>query len=124
MPPKYLRTHSSVCFGVDVADDDEHRVVRRVVGLEELLDVAERRGVEVLEVAVEVVRVVPVGVGELRQVEPRETAVRLVEHVDLDFVLHDSLLIREVLRVICRPFMRSASAHSTVSSVCEGTTWK
>ena len=82
---------------VEIADDDEHRVVGRVEGLEELRHVLERGGVEVLQVAVEVVRVVPILVGVLRQVEPREAAVGLVEDVDPDLVLDDLLLVLEVL---------------------------
>ncbi len=84
---------------VEVADDDEHGVARRVEGLEEARDVLERRRVEVVEVAVEVVRVVPVRVGVLRKIQPRESAVGLVEDVDLDLVLDDLLLVLEVVGV-------------------------
>ncbi len=84
-------------LGLEVARHDERGVARRVEGLEERLGVLEGRGVEVLEVAVEVVRVEPVLVRDLRHVEPREPAVRPVQDVDLDLVLHDALLVREVL---------------------------
>jgi hypothetical protein len=80
-----------------VTHDDEHGVVRRVVGLEEAADVIERSRLEVLEVAVEVVGVVPVGVGLLGQTEPLEGAVRLVQDVDAYFLAHDVLLVPEVL---------------------------
>ena len=82
---------------VDVAGHDQHRVTRRVVGFEELPHVAQRCRVEMLEIAVEVVRVVPVGVRHLRQIEPREPAIGLIEDVDLDLVLHHRLLIGQIV---------------------------
>ena len=94
---KYFSIQAFVCGRLEVADDDQHRVVRRVEGLEEVRDVLERGGVEVLQVAVEVVGVVPVRVGVLRQVEPGESAVGPVQDVDLDLVLDDFLLVLEVV---------------------------
>ena len=82
---------------LEIADDHEHGVARRVERLEEVLHVGQGRGLQVLQVAVEVVRVVPVGVGVLRHVEPREPAVRLVQHVDLDLVHHHALLVGQVV---------------------------
>ena len=69
----------------------------RVERAEERPHVVERGRVEVREVAVEVVRVVPVLIRRHRQVDPREPAVRLVEDVDLDFVLDHLLLVLEVV---------------------------
>ena len=50
-----------------------------------------------LQIAVEVVGVVPVLVRVLRQLQPGEAAVRLVQDIDLDFFLDDALLVDEVL---------------------------
>ena len=60
------------------------------------MDVRERRGLDVIQVAVEVVCVVPVDVGVLRHVEPRESAIGLVQHVDLYFVTDYTLLIFQI----------------------------
>ena len=83
--------------GGRVADDHQHGVVRRVVGLEEAAHVVERGGLELGEVAVEIVRVVPVGIGALPHLEPLEPAVRLVEHVDPHLLAHHVLLVLQVL---------------------------
>ena len=85
--------------GREVARHHERRVVGRVERLEERADIVDRGRIEVGEIAVEVVRVVPVFVGRHRQIDPREPAVWLVQHVDLDLVLDDLLLVLEVLDV-------------------------
>ena len=82
---------------VHVARDHERGVVGGVERREKLLHVGQRCGIELGQVAVEVVRVVPVRVGQLRHVEPRKATIRLVEHVHLDLVLHHALLVDEVL---------------------------
>ena len=82
---------------VDVAGDGEHRVARRVVAVEERLRVLERRALEVDEVAVAVVAVGEVVEQQRREHQPREAAVRAVEDVDADLVLHDRDLVVEVL---------------------------
>ena len=65
--------------------------------LEKGFYVLDSGGVQVLEVPVEIVRVgIPVE-SLLRQVEPVESAVRLVQHVDADFLLHDVALVVEIL---------------------------
>ena len=89
--------------GFEVAGDHQRSVVRRVIGLEERPHVVERRRVEVLEVAVEIVGVVPVLVRGHRQVDPREPAVGLVQDVDLDLVLDDLLLVLQVLGIDVQP---------------------
>ena len=50
-----------------------------------------------LEIAVEVVCVVPVRVGVLRQGQPWKAAVRLIQHVHLDLFLDHALLVLEIL---------------------------
>ena len=80
-----------------IADDDHDRVVRRVIGVEELLHVLNRRGLNVRQVAVEVVGVEPVRVRALRQPEPFERAVRLVQHVDAHLFADDVLLVLQIL---------------------------
>ena len=85
--------------GVEVAADRENGVARRVVAVEEVAGVLDRRALQVLEPAVAVV-----GVGERleqqrRQRQPREAAVRLVQDVDPDLLLHHRDLVGEVLLV-------------------------
>src|SRR3712207_6909735 len=53
------------------------------------------RSFEVGEIAVEVVRVRPVDVGALPDIEPVERGVRLVEHVDADLLAHHVLRSEE-----------------------------
>ena len=103
MSAKYFSIHALVCVGCEVAGHDQDGVVRRVERLEERPHVVERRRVEVREVAVEVVGVVPVLVRRHRQVDPREAAVGLIEDVDLDLVLDDFLLVLQVLGVDVQP---------------------
>ena len=95
--PKYCSIHCVRLGGIEVADDHERGVVGRVVGVEELLHVLQRGRVEIRQVAVEVVRVVPVVIRQLRHVEPREAAVGLVQDVHLDLVLDHALLVDEVV---------------------------
>ena len=67
--------------------------------MKEFLHVGERRGVEIGEISVEIVRVGPVAKRDGRQIEPRKAAVRLVHHVDADFFLHHVALIAEIFIV-------------------------
>ena len=71
----------------------QHGVRGRVVVIEEGLHVLEVGCVQFGEVTVEVVRIVPVGVGVLRQAQPRKAAVGAVQHVYAHFVLHHPLLV-------------------------------
>ena len=101
-----------------VADDDEHGVVRRVVRIEEILHVVERRRLDLLQIAVEVVGVIPVRVGLLVEIEPLEAAVRLVQHVDADFLAHDVLLVLQVLgRDFERPHAVGFEPHGGLERV-------
>ncbi len=78
----------------DVPRDGEDRVVGTVEGCEEALDVLERRRVEVVEVAVAVVRVLPPVEERLRQLAVLEEAVRVVLDVGTDLLLDDVALSR------------------------------
>ena len=82
---------------VEVTADDEHRVAGRVVAVEEVLGVVDRRALQVLEAAVAVVRVGEGLEEHRRQGQPGEAAVRLVEDVDPDLLLHHRDLVGEVL---------------------------
>ena len=104
--PKYFSASARTVAAVAVARDAQHRVVGRVVGAEERLDVVERGGVEVLHRADRRV-VVRVLLGEQvaedllvpRPVRPVVVAPALL-------VLHDLALVVEVLlaqRVEQRP---------------------
>ncbi len=101
--PEIAVDHRPRRLVVDVARDDEHGVVRAVEVAEELLRVVDGRSFEVGELAVEIMGVVPVLVGELRHVEPRPPAIGLVDDVDLDLVGDDALLVGEHLLVDDRP---------------------
>ena len=83
--------------GRHVADDRDHRVVRSVVVPEEGLHVLDVRGVEVLERAVPVVGVLPLVEGLVDEVGPEEEPIGPVLHVDPDLLLHDLLLVLQVL---------------------------
>ena len=83
--------------GCGVAHNDQHGVVRCVEGLEEPADILKGRRFQFLQVAVEVVRVVPVAVGTLPNLDPLESAMRLVEHVHAHFFADHVLLVLEVL---------------------------
>ena len=67
--------------------------------MKEFLHVGERGGVEIGEIAVEIVRVGPVAKRDGRKIEPRKAAVGLVHHVDADFFLDDVALIAEIFVV-------------------------
>ncbi len=87
-------------FGrIEVADHDQDGVVRRVVGVEEMLDVGERGRVEIREIAVEIVGVRPIAEGDRRQIEPGETAVGLIHHVHADFFFDHVALIAQIFVV-------------------------
>ena len=84
---------------IHVSEDQQDGVRWRVVRLEEFLDVIERGGVEVVEVPIKIVRIRPVAVGDGRQIEPRKSAVGLIEDVDAHFFLHDVALVAQILIV-------------------------
>ena len=104
--------------GGRVARNDQHGVVRRVVGLVELLHIVEIRRFELGQVAVEVVRVVPVGVRLLRQPEPLERAVGLIEHVDANlFADHVLLVLQRLRRDLQRPHAVRLEPHRQLERV-------
>ncbi len=82
---------------VEVTGHREHRAARGVVPLEEVGRVGDGRGVQIAERAVAVVRVGERVEHHRRQAQPREPAVRAVEHVDPDFLLDHVDLIDQVL---------------------------
>ena len=101
-----------------VAGDDEDRVVRGVVGVEELLHVLERRRLELGEIAVEIVGVVPVRVRLLRQAEPLEGAVGLVQDVDPDlFADHVLLVLERFRRDLQRPHPVGLEPHRELERI-------
>jgi hypothetical protein len=82
---------------VEVARHRQHRVRRAVVGVEELRAVVDRRALQVDEVAVAVVRVGERLEQHRGQEDPGEPAVRAVQHVEPDLLLHHVDLVAEVL---------------------------
>ena len=84
---------------VHVSKNQQHGVRRSVVGLEKLLDVIERGGVEIVKVAVKIMRIGPVTVSDGRKIEPGKSAVGLIEDVDTDFFLYDIALVAQILIV-------------------------
>ncbi len=97
IPPKSRSAFSKTSSRRHVSRHREDRVVRAVEGAEEALDVRERRGVEVVEVAVAVVGVLPLVEEGQRQLAVLEEAVRVVLDVDPDLLLHDVALVVERL---------------------------
>ena len=89
--------HALVRF--HVAEYEENSIVWHVVGLEERLNVSQISGVEIGEIAVEIVGVGPVAKGHRRQIEPREPAIGLVHHVDAHFFFNDIALVAQVFVV-------------------------
>src|SRR5205807_8421437 len=81
---------------IESADDRQRSIVWGVVGLEKLLHIRESGCLDVFQVAVEVVRVVPVAVGVLRHVEPWESTIRTVEDIYLYLISHHALLVLEI----------------------------
>ena len=84
---------------IHVAEDQQDGIGRRVVRLEKFLDVVQRGRVEIVKIAVKIVRVGPVAVGDGRKIEPRKSAVGLIEDVDAHFFLHDVALVAQILVV-------------------------
>ncbi len=82
--------------GLYVAEHQEHGIVGHVIGFEEGLNVEEIGGVEIGEIAIEIVGVGPIAEGYRRQVEPGEAAVRLIHDVDADFFFHYVALVAQV----------------------------
>src|SRR2546425_12067068 len=111
-------------LGLDVSEDQEHGVRRRIVSLEEGLHVVERGGIEVSKIAVKIVRVVPVAVGHGRQVEPWKAAVGWLSTLTRTSSLTTSRWLRRFSSSTLRARMRSASSHNTRSSAFEGTASK
>src|SRR6202011_4324374 len=84
---------------VHISKNQQHGVRRSVVRLEKLLDVIECRGVQIVKIAVKIMRIRPVTVSDGGKVEPGKSAVGLIEDVDADFFLNDVALITQILIV-------------------------
>ena len=78
---------------IEVAHHHERGVVGHIEALLERLCIGYGGCLDLRQVAVKVVAVVPVGIGQHRQVDPRPGGVRLVEDVHLYLVANDALLI-------------------------------
>ena len=89
---------------LNIADDRQHGVVGRVVSLEEVAHVVDGCGVDLRQITVAVVRVVPIGEGVFPKTDPFEELVWLVQHVDANFLADDRLL---VLKVFCADVERA-----------------
>ena len=81
---------------LEIAEHQQHGVIRRVVGVEEFLHVGERGGVEILEIPVEIVGVGPVAECDRWKIEPGKTAVGLIHNVDANFFLDYVALVAKV----------------------------
>ena len=99
MPAKWRSAKVNAFVGVDVAENQQDRIRRRVVRVEEFLHVGERGGVEVVKVAVKIVRIGPIAKRHGRQIEPGKAAVGLIEHVDANFFLDDVALVAQIFIV-------------------------
>src|SRR5271170_1057906 len=84
---------------IDITKNEEHGIIGRVVGMEKRLYVVEIGGIEIVEVAVEIVSVRPIAKRDRRKIEPGKTAVRLIEDIDADFFFDYVALILQVLVV-------------------------
>ena len=99
MEAKWRSASLDAFVGVDVSEDQQDRIRGRVIRLEEFLDVIQSRGVEIVKIAVKIVGVRPVAVGDRGKIEPGKSAVGLVEHVDADFLFHDVALVAQIFVV-------------------------
>ena len=99
MEAKWRSASLNAFVRIDVAEDQQDGIRGRVIRLEEFLDVLESRGVEIVEIAVKIVRVGPVAIGDRRKIEPGKAAVGLVEHVDAHFFFHDVALVAQIFVV-------------------------
>ena len=97
--PEIAPRKNKALVGRDIADHEQHRIGRRIVSAEKLLHVIEGGRVEIGKIAVKIVRIGPVAKCDWRQVEPRKTAVGLIEDVDTDFFFYDVALIAQIFVV-------------------------
>ncbi len=74
--------------GIEIAGDDQHRIVRPVIGGVEGAHVLDRRRVEILDAANPGPRIGMHIVGDHRQIEVEEPAVGLGEHPAPELLLH------------------------------------
>ena len=79
-----------------IAQHQQHGVIGHVVRLEKCLHVSQVRGIEISKITVKIMRVRPIAKSDRRHVQPRETAIRLVHHVDANFFLHNVALVFQI----------------------------
>jgi len=92
-----LLDHYKRLFRVEIPCYYNDRVIGSVKQVKKVLDVFEGRCLQILEITIEIVSVIPVLISNLGHVDHRKSAVRLIEYIDLDFVGHNSLLVRQIL---------------------------
>ena len=116
----FLRQRNAF-VGLHVAEDQKNGVVRHVVGFEERLNIGEVGGVEIGEIAIEIVGIGPIAKGDWRQIKPGKPAVGLVHDVDADFFFHNVALIAQVFVVHFEGAHAVGFEPQTRSSALEGT---
>ncbi len=84
---------------IDVSENQQNRIRRRVICFKEFLDVIQSGRVQIVKIAVKIVGVRPIAIGDRRKIEPGKTAVGLVEHVDAHFFFHDVALVAQIFVV-------------------------
>ena len=83
----------------EIAQHQEHGIIRRVIGAEKSLHIVQCCGIEIVEITIKIVRVGPIAEGHGRQVQPRKSAVGLIHHVNADFFFHYVALIAQIFIV-------------------------
>ena len=84
---------------VHVAKDQQHGIRRGIVRLVKLLYIVECRRIEIVKIAVKIMRVGPVAVSDRRKIEPGKSAVGLIQHVDAYFFFHYIALVAQIFIV-------------------------
>ena len=120
MLPKYC-SHQLLRLGsLEIARDHEHRIVRRVVGLEELRTRRPRWPLQIFERADQRMRALEIAEDQRRPVVDDGRVVRLVVEAQPPLLLDGFLLVLQILGVMARLRMRSDSSHSASASLLEG----
>src|SRR5262249_30868865 len=95
--PEILLNFCEYFVGLNVANDCEDSIVRRVILFIELLNVLDFRGVEIVEIPVEIVSVRVSVEGFARQIDRKEEAVWTIQHVHSYFFFDDVTLVLQIL---------------------------
>ena len=83
----------------DVAEHQQHGVVRHVIRLEKFLNVGKICGVEIVKIAVKIVGICPIAEGDRGHIEPGKAAIRLIQNVDANFFFYDVALVAQIFLV-------------------------